>query len=144
MKSFSFALVFSSSSVNLHSYSYLTLKNRTDFNPTDCDRYLSTSHLSPTPLLCNDRNREALSVVSYQPDWSPDLHMTLTLGRFVTHFMVQPRDVSWPQSLASTWLHLPWYNVASIPLTCCTYSTLSLVLVHQLSEIDWDCVSAAT
>src|SRR2546421_9538737 len=68
MKSFSFALVFSSSSVNFHLYSYLTSKNRTDFNPTDCDRYLSTSHLSPTPLLCNDRNREALSVVSYQPD----------------------------------------------------------------------------
>src|SRR5436190_19378584 len=41
MKSFSRLLVLSSSSVNLYSYSYLTPKNRTDFNPTDCDRYLS-------------------------------------------------------------------------------------------------------
>ena len=70
MKSFSVTLVFSSSSVNSNHILTSLLRIVTDFNPTDCDCYLSTSQLliSPAPLLCNDRNQEALSIVSYQPD----------------------------------------------------------------------------
>src|SRR3954451_9361518 len=70
MKSFSPALVFSSSSVNYTHILTSPLRIVTDFNPTDCDRYHSTSQplISPTPLLCNDRNREALSVIIHKAD----------------------------------------------------------------------------
>src|SRR5436305_5971542 len=70
MKSFSRPLVLSSSSVNSNYILTSPLRIVTDFNPTDCDRYLSTSQplISPTPLLCNDRNREALSVIIHKAD----------------------------------------------------------------------------
>ena len=95
MKSFSRPLVLSSPSVNSNYILTSPLRIVTDFNPTDCDRYLPTSQplISPTPLLCNDRNREALSVIIHKADWSPDLHMTLTLGRFVT--------ITWLKSINS-------------------------------------------
>ena len=44
-------IVFSSSSVNLPNILTSLLRIVTDFNPTDCDRYLSTSHLSNSPTL---------------------------------------------------------------------------------------------
>ena len=40
---------------------YLTKETVTDFNPTDCDRYLLTrkTSISKSPTQTNDRNREA-------------------------------------------------------------------------------------